>query len=229
MSDCFSLIKIGTLNHMISFYEKGELYFNSLANFQYSSEPERGDPNEGLTSMENLKGKDIRCIECNHTELGKFSFTPRPDSIFKISHYDGEVLLCHSLYTITGSLFTNSNIHNVDERMRHFGEQCVMITDYSEFLKRIRVALNAKGLKYAYRQVQYKDYERIGVQNLTIFNKDINFAHQNEFRLVIKVNSPMPVKIQIGSLKDIAKTFSTQTLLETTFSATRKTASPKQF
>lgn len=215
----YLLIKVGALKHITSFYEKGEIYFNTISTFQLSKEAERGDQDEGLISLENTKG--IKSISFEHPSIGVGKLSIPPNSSFKIKHYSDESLLSYSQYAITELTFSNSNTHSIDKRIAEFGSHCVIISNVSEFMKRVKLKLDKLGLRYSYGLIDYKDYNKMGEHELNIFNKNITYSHQNEYRIILESNNNSPLSIDIGPLEGIAKMHTTKELLKMKFSASR--------
>jgi hypothetical protein len=95
-------------------------------------------------------------------------------------------------------------LFNVDSKVKGFGDYFLIINDTRTFLKRLKTALDAKGIKnFETGMVAYKDFSKYTGKK-TVFEKDIKFAYQQEWRLFVANKNDEPVKIEIGSLEDIA-------------------------
>jgi len=72
-----------------------------------------------------------------------------------------------------------------------------------QFIERVMTALSEAG----YKGTQYKrvDYYNNGYSGQTgIFKKHENYSQQNEFRFYVPNAKNKPIKINIGSIEDIA-------------------------
>lgn len=69
---------------MESLLNKGEIHFTPIIDFCSSIEAERGDPNEGLLKLENVKLKEVRC---EHPTLGTYVFKMDENSNSKLKTF----------------------------------------------------------------------------------------------------------------------------------------------
>jgi len=133
MNEIFTLIKFGKKEDLEKLLRKGEVYFNTLETFTESKDPERGDENEGACWIENIQFTNIRAV---HPILGTFDFKPNLNSLGKMIQYNFNHL-SYSLYVLTATVFTESNLFQIDERMIEFGGYALMIKKPIEFLNAI--------------------------------------------------------------------------------------------
>ncbi len=99
-----------------------------------------------------------------------------------------------------------NGIHNVDDRMFQFGMHGVMITNMPEFFKRIESKCQQLGFNVRYMPVVYRDFSNISGY-ISPFTKSQEFSYQSEVRLFIESKGDQPIKIEIGSIEDIAVKF----------------------
>ncbi|MFV8346056.1 hypothetical protein [Flavobacterium sp. ZB4P13] len=77
MNNLFCLIKFGRKENLEKLIEKGQMRFGAIVDFQKSTEKERGDKFEGAI---NITNEQFSKIECDHPDLGKFTFQPIANS-----------------------------------------------------------------------------------------------------------------------------------------------------
>lgn len=89
------------------------------------------------------------------------------------------------------------------------GQYSAVITNVKEFFQRIKTAANEQSLALRGRLVNYYDpasFHGNFTEEDAPFNKQIQFAHQREYRLVLSrhKNIVSPYSLNIGDLRDIA-------------------------
>jgi hypothetical protein len=199
---CF--LKFGEYEHLENLFLKGLLYCNPISYFtKIEDQFLRGDDMENITSMHYMDGGEV--VIYNHGE------EPTEDSIrmpFRDMHMTSRItepfgnLFC--LYAINLLNKPFGELFSISPRVKEFGGYFVIITDTRAFLKRVNTALNLKGFKeFSANMVEYKDFSRFTGKK-TVFEKDIKFAYQQEWRLFIANTLDQPLLIEIGSLEDIA-------------------------
>ena len=191
------LLKFGKKNHMLKLIESGEVYFNTVDYFRTTEgDVHRSDSMEGTSFI-----KRIYNIELYHE-----------DKLIGNSN-SGKLFLRHkkdsgNIYCLTGiergqlELDTMSNL-KISQELSRFDEYVVVIYAPRYFIKRIDKKINDIGLKMIYCPVKYldtKDY----YGNYNIFHKPIELKYQSEFKLFIQNENKQPMKINIGSIQDIA-------------------------
>jgi hypothetical protein len=90
----------------------------------------------------------------------------------------------------------------VDKRNFRFGDSFVLVLNPSEFLNRVFSAARDAGFGYQYGPVQYYDSEEHS-GDVGPFRKRSEFAHQNEFRFVVRPGSGKAIELIVGNLRDI--------------------------
>lgn len=192
-------VKFGKKEHLEDFRKKGKIRFGALEFFRNNTEPERGDKYEGADLIIN---DELKKIECNHPDLGYFEFTPVDiGHIITYSDYFDYVL---SLYLIFHPNIKKGS-YNIDDRMLEFGNCALLITNPAEFLRRVTEELKKFNIDYEYEPVKYKKYDTIGQIEVNPFIKAEEFAHQCEYRILIRLNELKKERfIEIGSIEDIS-------------------------
>jgi hypothetical protein len=74
-------------------------------------------------------------------------------------------------------------------------------------MKRIRSKFDEMSLTYHYNFIEYKDFSKYSGKK-SLFQKDVSYSYQQEFRFLIKSEFKIAMNIEIGSLEDISKIIS---------------------
>jgi hypothetical protein len=203
MKKYITLLKIGKREYLESLRNEGNLYCNSLGFFSgLEDHAYRGDELEGVTFIRNMDGGTVR-----------FKDVAAPDSEYcePINIYSGKILQyveepgnVFSLYSILMNEDELKKDHIVNDETKKLGEYFLIITRFNEFLERIKAKLEELDLKYRYDLVTYKDLSQFSGRK-TLFEKDIRFKHQQEFRIHIHGSGENVLQIKIGSIVDISE------------------------
>ncbi len=190
-------MKFGSHENMLDLLEKGAVYINTLQYFTKLEDSElRGDKFEGATRIVNsLPGtfripgidKDIKFEKVQYTESYEYTL----DNVY-------------SLYSITNEHVAEFQKFKIDEKNKRFGTHCVLIKDPDYFLKSLTQTLEKQGRKYYCDFVEYFDREKVS-KELNPFEKPLEFAYQEEFRVHVTNDDIKPIKVHIGSLKNKAE------------------------
>ena len=190
---------------MQSLFEDGVIYMNTLEFYRtLEAHDERRDVNEGAQRVQNRRGG---VLKRKSPETGAFE---------EIAH------LTHSRIRELNSNLQNLNVFcsyyvktdmpisslgaTISERAKlGFGDYAVVVADAGEFVTRIKQAAKAKGYKHFRSLVKYVDFSQDDFE-VGPFVKDQAFSHQNELRIAVHTgkNSGSAIKLEIGSLEDIA-------------------------
>lgn len=195
----FYLIKIGKEKYMNELYDHGVIFMNNIDYFRrYEDNELRGDKEEGIKGIE--QAADIKLIHNGkliaHGGSGQLKF-----------HYYDNNGNIYSLMAITS--LEDPDSFQIDGKNKRFGDYFVVITEVKDFIDRIEDKL--KGLKYEYGLVKYYDSKKYSGP-LDVFCKPDNFEYQREFRFFVKRNKTGPLKLKIGSIKDISYIFNVDKL-----------------
>ena len=215
----FALIKFGKEEHIRSLVEKGEVYLNTIEYFKNAEHKEIGDKFEGaslIVNMENFK------IKVEHPTLDKPLLLNGITG--QLTNYSGDYTHCFSIYAVSNRLFEDKDNHKVDARMQEFGTHCVLIEQPHDFLGRILDEIKKITGTYAWNFVNYNDFTPLGEHKPSHFDKTQDLSHQAEYRILARLKTEEPLKLQIGNIKDYCKIWTTSTMLETDWTARRSKA-----
>lgn len=200
LAGCF--IKFGQLEHLKALRDNGLLFCNPVSFFlDIEDNGLRGDPMENVTHLNNI-------------ENGTLWMKPAsaPDSEFKrlnnihgkfkswIDRPFGNLFCLYAINVLTQPLGT---VYTIDARNKQFGGQFLLIHEPSEFLDRLRKTLIRRNIGFAYDMVQYLNLSKHNGQK-SIFQKDLAYGYQREFRVFINNTRAEPLLLEIGSLADIS-------------------------
>ena len=122
------------------------------------------------------------------------------------------------MYTVWFDL-VNNQMTAIDEKIKdNFGDICIIVLDFNEFLNRVSKALFDSKYVYvsepSYGWVEYVDCSQHHTR-LGIFKKEISHMFQNEFRLCMQLDrNPAPLEyLGIGAMSDIVVSVTTEELL----------------
>lgn len=213
---CF--IKFMDPKYVSSFIDDGLLYMNTVEYFRTYEEADvalRADQHEGLSASYspdevelNIEGQILDGV------VGKIDSRPL--------HVDEMKLYCMTV-------LNHSDLQNgfrLDPRFLNFGSKAVVIegAGLQKFIDRLQSSIEPNYSLYASDSslkvsgvVQYVDRNEHH-NELTIFNKFLEYRWQHEFRVALE--SPFksgPFKLTLGSLKDCAYVVDTKELLNTEF------------
>ena len=99
----------------------------------------------------------------------------------------------------------------LDTRNKEFGDCFLIIKDTWEFLRRLKSTLQISDTKFSYDMVEYIDFSKYKGKK-TIFQKDILYQFQKEFRLFISNHINEPIEIRIGDISDISILYESRTI-----------------
>ncbi len=221
MEKLIVLMKFGEKEHIENLFNKGEIFFNTPLSYSESSERERGDIYEGAEWVENVQLSEI---SFNHPKIGVGKLTPAKNSLSRLIQYN-TFFLSTSFYAITSKTFENTDQHQINKRIVDFkgADAAIMIKDPIRFLNSITSKLKENRFQYEARIVKYRDFKIGGRVDLTPFEKDIDFVHQLEFRIIIenKENKPNN-KVFIDSIAEYSLILDAKSMVELTWKVKRR-------
>jgi len=210
--EVLSIIKIGAHKFMETFFYEGEMYFDTVDSFRKKDiNQERFDTHEGATEIEQINWMKLRAEDGKEFEFSKNN----PNHI----HLSSAYLLIHgdseqgNIYSCTAVTYdTIENFKILDTRFRSFGDVVIIIQNPREFINRVTTELKRRNYDHLIRLVNY--YEPTEMSSyLSVFEKKSLHSYQNEIRIWIKNFEGKPIKIHIGSIKDIACRFKMEELM----------------
>ncbi|MES2239188.1 MAG: hypothetical protein V4497_02900 [Bacteroidota bacterium] len=194
-----SFIKFGEKAHMEKLFYEGEIYCNELKYFsQIENNNSMADEYDGadyIIQAKNLKFKlqDKNLTTTDNTQLYRRNL----DLLGNI----------YCLYGIenTALKLTDSFVKiNLDLTTIDWGDTAVFIYDTKEFLKRVRVAFEAKNMKFTVSPVTYYDHETYEGKLTPFHKREKLFEGQKEIRYWIPNLFNLIQKIHIGNISDIS-------------------------
>jgi len=209
-----ALLKFGELEHLSDLLKNGTVYLSSIEDLR---KEEKGESQE----------KDMRndAVEGAHKYRsggpGTAATTlpngkPLSFSFIDIMYYEApEVILGNicSFYGITTDSFSDNQLLPVDEKMTYFGSHFIFIKDFHEFINRVDKALEKLKINWFYGYVEYFDEKQYDGE-MHLFKKRSRFSFQNEFRIYLRTENISSMKLDIGSIQDIAGIAPSNTISE---------------
>lgn len=212
------IIKFGQADHMAALLNHGELYLNTVDRFRQTDEnTERFDSHEGASVIEQVTWMKFQDKEGNVVE---FSRADHPRHASNHARLHSAHVLTHdqgakgNIFSCTGvEVGEGGNFKTLDRRFGRFGDSLILIENPNQFLSRVEKALSALSLEYLISPVTY--YEPNSFRGkLGLFMKKAEHAYQHEIRIWVKSSSDKPMKLQIGSIRDIAVGFKLDGILK---------------
>lgn len=205
-----AFIKFGSYEHMKAFYEKGEMYFNTFEYFKKleNSGDGRSDKNEyasvhyageGIKNLtlkiySNDNPNEVYCLE-GGKDLKTFTLDYGNDKkythLYSMSYLDIDWILENDLLIDYRNFAKDKNYAVLIHDILNFNKMFI------DKMKDLKVAVDGNVVEY----VDKDTYSgKIGA-----FRKFKEYEYQNEFRIAVDFDTLEPIKIYIGSLKNVAK------------------------
>lgn len=200
----------------------GLLYMNSLTYFAKLEESDssgRGDQYEGIGAW--LQPHEIQ-IEINGTPIPSVDLAG-PIAIRPTRHLAKNVFCMHASYVGGNAPSIFETTDKFEEHLKipqqniSLGQHSVVITNVNEFLHRVKATASEQNVALRANLVSYYDPTTFNghfAEEDAPFNKQMKFAHQREYRLVVSTrkNDVSTYSLNIGNLRDIAYMISLATL-----------------
>lgn len=201
------IVKIGELKHMKSFYENGDMCFNTVECFnKWDKNKERYDTTEGADEINQI---DWLKIVSENGETFEFLKTDKSLHRLKssfISKFSDDNK--GNIFSCVGINPENlNNFQKLNPKFLSFGDTLVLITKPSIFFDKVSGALRKKGFEFEIGYVTYYSVDSINGK-WNVFSKLKNLEYQSEIRIWIKSEIKERLILNIGSIKDISKIFS---------------------
>lgn len=190
-----TLIKFGRCDHLEALRDDGVLYMNTLEYFwSVEDDDARGDPYDCNTSIHHGKSGTVEIPTADgRTIVGKVSnFEYRVHT----AHPDQINLFC--MYAIRPAFGS----FPIDARNLRFGEHALVFLQPQEFIDRTRQAIRESGRGGRAGLVEYVPEDYAG--EIGPFRKKSRFRYQSEWRLVVENGPGTALRMQVGSLCEIA-------------------------
>ena len=201
------LMKVYSEEQYATMFLNGILFANSVSYFQQLEEGNRRrDADEGITTVPLEEGFRMELSTAGNTilTLGREDLAEAP--MIRPNWFSALNLFC--MHMVTG--IQEENRVTLD-LASPFGGYGIVILNVQEFLRRIQRATDRHNYKLSYKSVTYYDRTAgIHTNPMTLeplFTKQNRYKEEQECRFVIDrgLAVPTPLKVEIGSIHDIAK------------------------
>ena len=192
MSCSVALVKILPENFLEDFLN-GSLYLNTCAYFSQLDQSDivRSDPHDGATEARQILEVAIKDSIGNWIPISGVEnpIISRSDEISNLN------ILCFYM-------MTDLPKDEFDERNLEFGNVAVFISNLSDFIQRVNRAAASSNWVVTKGPVEY--VERNAHNGfMGPFRKFKNYSYQREFRFVFSTEKRMPIRLEVGNLRDI--------------------------
>jgi|GEM_PF-2960878 hypothetical protein len=199
MKTVLALLKIGSKEHQTALFEKGEIFMKQQNYFQGLEDNKvQGDKYEGSDFIE-----QVEWMKISNVNTGKLTIMNKGNGS-KINHTSRDPSQLKNIYSMVG--LSESDINNdqpIKQKNIELGKYFTLIYNVKEFNSRLLRKLRAIGYNPKWNWVKYyNEYDYEGT--LDSFSKPKDYSYQKEVRYVVNPTSNAPIKVQIGSLADIA-------------------------
>lgn len=182
-------------------YEKGEIFINTIDLIrECDNNEERSDLHDGISKREFFGDGKIKMCDYG-LDINEHGITLDANNFVMITDFveKGNIYCLSGIYT--KHLIGERN--NLEFDTKSFGEALILIHNPRKFIERVLKALKNNGFENVqYKPVVYYSNDYSGP--VGFFRKHEKFCSHNEFRFFIPNKLNEPIKISIGSLKDIA-------------------------
>ena len=197
----YFLFRRGKKEHIETLYEKGEIYINSIDFIRdCDNNFERSDNEDGIEYRKYFGEAMVSfCDVGKDMDKEGVSFKAQGTVLNKDHDEKGNI------YCLTGIYSEDlmDDRKDIQYETQSFGESLILIHKPKIFIERISNKLKEKEyLNYKCNKVYYYNNDYSG--KLDFFKKHEKFKKQKEFRIFIPNEKNEPIKLSIGSLKDIA-------------------------
>ena len=190
-----ALFKLGEKKHMEELLHEGHVFMNSVSYFtKIEDDSPRADPDEGINYCLDGEGARFRRKKGNEWQtIGSLSGAIK----FRYDYLASANLYCLHARTECdyGKEFKLDQLG--------FGEAYVLFLNGDEFQRRVQNAAVKLGQHFQSSMVEYiqrPDY----TGTMGIFRKFLEFAKDQEFRIVLLPGTGNPISLRLGDLSDIA-------------------------
>lgn len=197
----FILFRRGKTEDIKNLFEKGEIYMNTVDRIrECDNNQDRSDPYDSILQRQFLGDVKVKMCDVGQ-DINKdgVSLNAKECVINIDSNNKGNIYCLSGIYS--KDLIDKAEV--TEFKTKSFGESLIVISNPRKFIQRVKKALLEEGYKdIQSKPVDYYPNEYSG--HIGPFKKHQNFSHQNEFRIYVPNSDNKPIKINIGSIKDIA-------------------------
>lgn len=197
----YFLFRRGKQEHIKALYEEGEIYINSIDFIRDCDDnDERSDEDDAIEYRKFFGDGKVSICDVGK-DFDKDGITMDAfNMVLKNDHKEKG-----NIYCLTGiySEHLSGDRNDIRFDTKSFGEAIIFIHSPKKFLDRLFSALKQNGyLNFKSNKVLYYKNDFSG--NVGFFKKHEKFKSQSEYRIFIPNPKNEPMKLKIGSLRDIA-------------------------
>jgi hypothetical protein len=205
------LLKFGKERDILDLYENGTVFCKRLQYFTtLEDEQVRGDINETFKTV-TFKQEEITSFQIEiNGEREPIKLIPQSDFVLTSGNS------FRNIYCMTGVTlrsYDQNGTFNLSDELKRFGAHYLFFVNSLEFRNRVSAALVKRNLEFSFEVITYYPAEKFKA-NITGFQKLNIFNWQQEVRFMITNSRDEDLKLNIGSVKDIAQIFDTSNFLE---------------
>lgn len=212
-------IKFGQEEHLLDLQKKGLVHCKTIQYFakQEDQEALRGDAYENVVKINNIEDLilEIKLPNKPTSEFKKVAYLNKAKFLTNRADEFGNLFCLYSLNFLEKEL---GEIFTIDERNKRFGSHFLLITNPVEFINRLKKSLIEKGYEFELKFMEYHDFS-IWNGEKSVFQKNVSYDYQNEFRIFIHNTTNETIEIQIGDLSDITVLYPANSLEKVRFKA----------
>ncbi|WP_135380789.1 hypothetical protein [Vibrio tasmaniensis] len=198
------LMKFGKSEHITSLRRDGELYMGTFKSYRDSDNSEVRDLNEGAHSLVWEEFGTIRRqarIGVPEVKLDGHNITIRE---YNTAYESARVYCMYHSSTDFCETFPLSDIVDRELMQKFDYDTVAVVFDLPRFYERLDQKLDGLRSTYKRGNVSYVDLSK-GKNEVTPFDKDLKFRHQNEFRIcMLNIDGAEPYLLKVGNLEDIS-------------------------
>ncbi len=199
-------IKFGEKEYMKKLFEEGELFLNTVDYYTKQKNKEIGDSWEDvvwtcpITDFEARVNNTVITAPSGSLQIHEPNLS---QNLYCLWSLDDDIVL-DTMNKDDNSVIIDTRDYN---DFVNNSEVCyVVITNLEAFIDRVKNELNKRNLKSKFGSVEYfREDKHVGVVHR--FMKRNKYKKQNEFQIIVDNKDNSPLKINIGSMKDIAHYF----------------------
>jgi hypothetical protein len=205
MEEVRLLVKFGKVQHLEQLQKEGLFYCNPIKYFLSIEDGKlRGDEMESVYKLQYMVKPDFEVKDANKPDAPwlKLNVT---NAQYKESYSNplGNIFSMSAFKIIAN---TNPSIFTIDNRYKEFGGHFLLVHNQAEFLERIKTALQVHSVSYKQGLVEYLELKKY-TGSKTLFQKDLEYSYQEEFRIFLQTDSNSPFTFSIGSIEHISELY----------------------
>ena len=199
------LVKFAKDKEHLEEMQKGMLYCNSIKYFTELEDGKlRGDAYEAVTELRYIENRTLQLKPANDLNSNWKTLNVMNAQFKKhFSHPHGN-LFCLSSVSLKPTV--EPTTFRFDERFKLFGNYVLLIMHQPIFEKRFKKALKKAKIKCCGKKIEYLNLKNYTGEK-TLFQKDIEYSWQEEFRLYFERDSSEIFTFSMGSIKDISEIY----------------------